>query len=232
MPDHETIYDQHPGEYEELVSREDYQGNLLPAIEKIIDLDGIDVVESGAGTGRLTRLYAPKVKSVLACDIAPAMLNHGKELNRLSGLDNIEYKVADHRDLPGKDKSADLVISGWSVSYFASWNVDRWQEQTKKTIDEMMRILRPGGTVLIIETLGTGSETPKAPTESLEKYYAFIEGLGFKRSWIRTDYSFDSLEESEKIAGYFFGKEMKELIRKNKWQVLPECTGFWSLKKI
>ena len=62
MTDHKTIYQTEAERYDAMVMREDTDGNLLPAIEKIIDLNGIKVVESGAGTGRLTTQIAPKVR--------------------------------------------------------------------------------------------------------------------------------------------------------------------------
>ena len=73
MPSQET-YSRHADEYEQLVSHEDYRGNILPALNRTRPLAGLDVVESGAGTGRLTRLIAPVVKSVRAFDASLNML--------------------------------------------------------------------------------------------------------------------------------------------------------------
>ena len=52
-PDHPEIYRSQAEQYEALVSREDYRGNLLPAIQAVLPLEGMDVVELGAGTSRL-----------------------------------------------------------------------------------------------------------------------------------------------------------------------------------
>lgn len=232
MPDHHTIYDQHPGEYEDLVSREDYQGNILPAIEKIHPLKGAAVVELGAGTGRLTRLLAPHVRSITAYDGAQAMLDHGRPLLDELGITNVDLAVADHRELPAPDGEADLVLSGWSMSYFATWQVPDWRAETRKALEQMRRVLKPGGTMLLLETLGTGSEVPIIPSPELEEFYRFLEEEeGFRRSWIRTDYRFDSVEEAERIAGYFFGEPMARKVRENGWSILPECTGLWTRKK-
>ena len=48
------IYASRARDYERLVAREDYQGNILKALQDIRALAGLDVVELGAGTGRLT----------------------------------------------------------------------------------------------------------------------------------------------------------------------------------
>ncbi len=75
MSDHfKDIYRRQAGDYDLLVSREDFQGNLLPALEAITPLAGVDVVEFGAGTGRLTRLVVPVARMVYAFDVAEAML--------------------------------------------------------------------------------------------------------------------------------------------------------------
>ena len=53
MPSFAQIYAQHADEYDALVSREDYEGNLMPALQAIRALQRLDIVEFGAGTGRL-----------------------------------------------------------------------------------------------------------------------------------------------------------------------------------
>ena len=232
MPDHKTLYDQNPREYEDLVSREDHQGNLLPALEELCPLDGTTVVELGAGTGRLTRLVAPRAARVTAFDAAEAMLRYGENLNKAAGYNHIRYDVADHRLLPAPPGEADLVLAGRTLSYFATWQVPTWEAEAARALSEMFRVARDGGTVLILETLGTGHETPVEPTPELSAFYRFLEQeWGFRRRWIRTDYKFDSVEEAQRIAGFFFGTEMAEKIRANHWTVLPECTGLWHRRK-
>jgi len=232
MPDHRTLYDQNPGEYEELVSREDHEENLLPALEELCPLEGALVVELGAGTGRLTRLVAPRAAGVTALDGAEAMLRFGEGLNKAAGLTRVTYDVADHRNLPAPSGEADLALAGWTLSYFATWKVPGWQDETAKALKEMFRVVKEGGMVLILETLGTGHHTPVEPTPELAAFYRFLEqDWGFHRTWIRTDYRFDSVEEAERIAGFFFGAEMADKIRANRWAILPECTGLWCRRK-
>ena len=229
MTKHQEIYSQDAVVYDNLVSHEDYSGNLLKEIEKLSSLTGKDVVEMGAGTGRITEILAPLVNSIKAFDISQHMLDFAKtKLNKLH-LDNWEFTAADNREIPIPDNCADLVISGWSIGYFASWKNEDWKKDTKKAVDEMERILRPGGAALIIETLGTGHEKPIEPTKELSDYYSYLENeLGFTRSWIRTDYKFSSVDDAEKTVRAFFGDELGNYLRDNKTAVLPECTGMWS----
>ena len=226
MPSEKEVYESHADQYERLIQREDYQGNLLREIEKIVSLENIDVVEFGAGTGRLTRLLAPYVKSIKAFDASEHMLETAAESLREMGVTNWRAEVADHRHIPVEDASADLVISGWAFCYLAVWGGENWQSALQGGMNEIERILRPTGTVLIIETLGTGEEKPNPP-EHLSNYFAWLADAGFERGWVRTDYRFESLEEAVDLSTFFFGEEMGEKVREKNWGVLPECTGIW-----
>jgi len=74
MTDARDIYQFHPEQYDALVRAEDKDGNLLRAIRGIVRLAGADVVELGAGTGRVTALLAPAVGTIRAFDIAAPMV--------------------------------------------------------------------------------------------------------------------------------------------------------------
>lgn len=223
MPDHKQIYKQKADAYERLVSREDYHGNLLRSIRKVIPLEGIDVVETGAGTGRLTCLLAPFVRSITAYDISPAMLKIARSKLKQTGRRNWKTGVADHRLLPAGDASADLVISGWSICYLVDWNQGNWQEEVCKGLAEMERICKPGGSVVIIETQGTGFETPHPP-DHLSSYFNFLGNQGYQFTWLRTDYQFETPEEAHELTAFFFGEELAAQFSST---LLPECTGLW-----
>ncbi len=228
MPSHQEIYNQHADQYERLVSREDYQGNILRAIKQICRLDGLDVVELGAGTGRLTCMLAPAVKRIQALDASGHMLAAAAAKLEQNNQRNWQMAVADHRALPAADQSADVAISGWSICYLVVEHEDSWRGQVSRTLAEIKRTLRPGGTIIILETLGTGYESPTAPDE-LAPYYAFLEKQGFSSTWIRTDFQFESLSEAQDLVGFFFGEKMAQKVVRENWVVLPECTGIWWL---
>jgi ubiquinone/menaquinone biosynthesis C-methylase UbiE len=110
------IYQSDGDRYEALISREDHQGNIPRTIDEIINVDGLDVIDLGAGTGRLTLLLASRARSIRAFDASAEMLRVCRERLSASRLSNWQVDVADHRQLPVPDHSADLVVSGWSVS--------------------------------------------------------------------------------------------------------------------
>ncbi len=231
MPTESEIYQAHADQYERLIQREDYCGNILREIKKVICLEGLEVVDLGAGTGRLTRLLAPHVRSILAFDSSVHMLETARKSLRTLRSFNWRMGVADHRHIPVADASADLVISGWSFCYLAVWGGANWQSDLQAGLDEINRILRPGGTIILLETLGTGSETP-TPPEHLGGYYAWLTEAGFGRGWMRTDYRFDSLAEAVELSTFFFGEEMGQRLLGKKDTILPECTGIWHRKRV
>jgi ubiquinone/menaquinone biosynthesis C-methylase UbiE len=231
MADHfQEIYANHADQYEAMVAREDYEGNILKALQNIRPLQGTDVVEFGAGTGRLTLLLAPLVKSIAAFDGSQAMLDVAIGKLQKGGFSNWRAEVADNRALPVADDSADIAVEGWSFGHFQGWYPDSWREEAGKALAEMQRILRPGGTAILLETMGTGRETPQPPHAGLADFYAWLEGEhGFSSTWIRTDYQFESLKEAVELAGFFFGEELAGTIAAKNWVILPECTGVWWL---
>jgi ubiquinone/menaquinone biosynthesis C-methylase UbiE len=229
LPEHREIYQSYARQYQRLVGREDYQNNILSAINRILPLDGLDVIELGAGTGRLTCLLAPQVRSILALDISAAMLEVAGERLQVDGRRNGFLTVADHRTLPAASRSFDLAISGWSIAYLVSWSqTPNWRAELDRALSEMKRVLRPGGKIVLLETLGTGFEIP-TPPETLRDYFAALKSAGFEDGWIRTDYRFDTLQEAQELARFFFGDQLAKQVLQKKWLVLPECTGIWWL---
>jgi len=220
------IYQNDGDRYEALIAREDYEGNIMKALDEIISVDGLDVYDLGAGTGRLACLLAPRVKSIRAFDASEEMLRVCRQKFEASGLSNWQVDVADHRSIPVADHSADLVVSGWSVAYLYVWYPETWRAELEKWLDEMKRILRPGSFIVLFESLTTGSGTP-IKLEHLKGYYSWLDETGFQNKWIRTDMKFESLDEAVELSSFFFGEEFGVKVRQNNWVIVPECTGVW-----
>ena len=226
MPTEKEVYEAHADKYDLLIQREDYQGNILREIEKLVSLSNLDMVDLGAGTGRLTRLLAPYANSIKAFDSSAHMLEIAAKSLTEMGVTNWETKVADHRKIPIKDASVDLIVSGWSYCYLVVWGGDAWKSAVEEGLKEMRRILRPGGMAIIFETMGTGHKEPHPP-EHLAEYYSWLTEAGFGSSWLRTDYGFESMAEAKELSTFFFGEEMGAKVIQKNWQILPECTGIW-----
>jgi ubiquinone/menaquinone biosynthesis C-methylase UbiE len=228
MTDAREMYQRQPEVYDELVRCEDYKGNLIAAIRKRVSLAGAEVVELGAGTGRVTMLLAPHVQKIRAFDAAEPMLAVARRHCARAGFENCQFEVADNASLPVPDACADLAIAGWTYGHQTVWAEHAWREPIERALREMLRVLRPGGTAIVIETLGTGHLTPFEPPAALQRYYAMLEDeYAFARDWFRTDYVFPSRLEGERMVRAFFGHDLGDMFEKSGDRLLPECTGLW-----
>jgi ubiquinone/menaquinone biosynthesis C-methylase UbiE len=217
------VYREKARAYDVLVRAEDCDGNLLPAIERRVSLAGARTIEVGAGTGRVTRLLVNAGADVCAFDRAPAMLAVARE----SLGDRARFAIADARALPVADRSFDLFVAGWVFGHLRMWMPEGWRDEVDRALDECERSLTSGGVAIVIETMGTGVETP-SPKEALLEYYAHLEARGFSREVFPTDYSFESAEAAAACLGGFFGESMADRIRAHGWARVPEFTGVWS----
>jgi ubiquinone/menaquinone biosynthesis C-methylase UbiE len=214
--------------YEQLVAREDYHGNLFAALVEIAGLDGQRVVDMGAGTGRMTRTVGVMARHVYAFDQSAAMLDIAAETLALTGLQNWSLAVASNHALPLPDACADTTIEGWSFGHAVGWHGESWVDPMNAMLAEMRRVTKPGGTMILLETMGTGVKIPTPPTEGLATLYAWWEREhGFQHRALRTDYQFASLDEAVSLTKFFFGDELAQRVESNNLEILPECTGIW-----
>ena len=57
MDHFQRIYSHEADKYHQAIAVEDVDGNLLPAIERVISLRGKRILDLGTGTGRLPLLF-------------------------------------------------------------------------------------------------------------------------------------------------------------------------------
>lgn len=228
MPNHSKIYAEQARMYESLIAK---QPSLYETVNAIRPVKGLDIVDAGAGTGRLAAVLAAEARSLTALDASEAMLQVASEKLASSGLTPERWRCipADNRSLPLPDNTADLLVSGWSVSYLASSTTEGWQDRLAAVLSEFTRVLRPGGTLILFETMGTGTEEPSPPTFLLGYYKELRERYGFSEQIIRLDYTFASLEEAQELTEFFFGKELSSKVREHRWTTVPEYAGVWSI---
>jgi len=228
MPEQDVIYQSHAEGYDRLMEREDYQGNLLPALQSIVSMQGKDLIDMGTGTGRFPRMLCGLATQILALDKSMGMLRVARSKLRAQATGHWELALSDNRRMPVGDRVADVVLAGWTFGHATVWYGDRWREEIGPAIGEMMRLLRPGGTGIICETLGTGSLKPAAPTETLAAYYHYLESeRSFSRMEVRTDYQFSTFQEAIETIRFFFGDELAARVEDNRWKIVPEWTGIW-----
>jgi ubiquinone/menaquinone biosynthesis C-methylase UbiE len=225
MPSFREIYDHHADRYDELVRHEDRARALNAALERALGGRPPLVVELGCGTGRVTDLLAPRAGRVRAYDGAAHMIEHARAHRAHA---NVEYGVADNGALPEPDGVADAVVAGWTIGHVTGFFPEAWADHARRAVGEMMRVARPGGRVVILETLGTCVPAPGPPNERLRGLYAMFEGeYGLTREVVDTSYELASVDEAARVLGFFFGAEMEARVRARDSRVVPEWTGIW-----
>lgn len=227
MDHYQNIYRNHARCYDRLISAEDVDHHLLPAIERLLDIEGKRILDVGTGTGRIPHLLRTRAGQLYGLDLHLEMLEE-QALKLSPSTGNWHLVQADLRHLPFPGCYFDGVTAGWAIGHFQSWFSEDWPAHVDSAIQEMARVTRSGGSLMIIETLGTGSLKPAPPSIGLRNYYHHLENYwGFIRTTISTDYQFNNLEEAVDLSGFFFGEKMAARVSQNRWVRLPEWTGIW-----
>ncbi len=227
MDHFKAIYQQQAAAYQRMIAAEDADQQLLPALQRLAPLEGSRLLDLGTGTGRIPQLCHHLPISIVGLDLHEAMVReNGRQRERLGG--DWALLAGDMMTLPLASASFDVVIAGWALGHFTGWYGDGWRSRAAVVLAEMERVVVPAGTILILETMGTGSLSPAPPNDALAAYYAWLEGEhGFQRTVIATDYFFETVEEAVEAMEFFFGRALSEQIRQHRWWRVPEWTGIW-----
>lgn len=224
------IYQNRAYSYHQMIRVEDTDGNLLPVLQKHTLVTGKVILDLGAGTGRLASLLAPIADIMISLDLEHAMLLENRNTQRAAVIFSPLVQADLHR-LPIRDQSCDLTTAGWAIGHFCGWYPADWKIHIRQAISEMKRVTRTGGSLLIFETMGTGTKQAAPPTPELADYYRMlVNEWGFEQQVIATDYQFPSAFEAAAALEFFFGPDLAETIRRNHWARVPEWTGVWTLQ--
>jgi ArsR family transcriptional regulator len=145
--DSKAFYERIVGEWDRL--REELFGEAFcnEALLDFLDPNWV-VADLGCGTGGMAELLAPAVRTVIAVDREPAMLDAARE--RLECFANVEYLRGDVTDLPIDDDAADAaLVSLVMVSV----------SDPVTAVREVARILRPGGPALFVDMVAHDRES-------------------------------------------------------------------------
>lgn len=126
--------------YDEWANLQRRIGDRLLKILPANTLEPLSVLDLGAGTGYCTRQLSLLGHSVVALDIAPAMLSKARSLQRFK----THYVCGDAEFLPLKDQCIDIVFSNLAI---------QWCCDLDRLFTEVQRVLRPGG-MFLFSTFG------------------------------------------------------------------------------
>ncbi len=119
-----------------------------PELRRMVELgvqSGAErVLDLGCGAGHTALAFAPRVAEVVAVGLAGAMLAEGRRLARERGIGDVDFRVGDVERLALPDASFDVVTSRFSAHHYAA---------PEKALAEAVRVLRPGGTFLLVDSV-------------------------------------------------------------------------------
>ncbi len=181
------------------------------AINMLLELKPKRILDLATGTGDFA-LEALRLNptEIVGMDISEGMLNVGREKMKKKGVDNIvSMRLGDSEDLPFEDNYFDALTVGFGVRNY---------ENLEKGLSEMLRVVRPGGKIIILEF----SKPKKFP---VKQYYAFhskyiIPFFGKRIS--KDDKAYAYLPES--VAAFPEGKQFTDILTKLGYQSVGQRT--------
>ena len=141
-----------------------------------------DVLECACGTGMLTKVVAPKSKSIIATDFSSKMLKRAKK--KCKKFNNVEFMNANIMKLDFEDKSFDIVIAA---------NVIHLLDDSIKAINELDRVCKENGKIIIPTYM---NKDEKGNTSGFAKRIGKA-GANFKRQ-----FTYDSYKDFFNELGY------------------------------
>ena len=113
----------------------------IAAAEKV----GGRILEVGVGTGISLPHYSPDSR-IVGVDISDHMLDKARERVRRLDLGNVEaIRVMDAEELEFPDSSFDVVVAQYVVTAVPN---------PERALDEFVRVVRPGGEIVITTRIG------------------------------------------------------------------------------
>lgn len=113
--------------------------------KQVAEVQPVDVLDVATGTGDLAiELAQLPTAKIIGLDLSEGMLSVGKQKVSQLGLeDKIQMMLGDSEHLPFVDASFDAVTVSFGVRNF---------ENLEKGLQELRRVLRPSGRLVILET--------------------------------------------------------------------------------
>ena len=165
--------------FENVYNRKVYNGTGEMVAELIKSDD--KVLECACGTGAISTYIAAKCKSLIATDFSDGMLKQASKKCRK--YHNVTFRKADITKLEFDNKSFDKVVAG---------NVIHLLPEPEKALNELERVVKSGGKIIIPTYINMSKGTGKAAV----KFIALL-GANFKRQ-----FDFDSYKQFFADKGY------------------------------
>jgi demethylmenaquinone methyltransferase/2-methoxy-6-polyprenyl-1,4-benzoquinol methylase len=159
-----------------------------------------EVLDIATGTGDLAILMAQTTAGrIVGLDISAGMLEVGRKKVAAKNLQNkIELVLGDSENMPFADGSFDAITVAFGVRNF---------ENLEKGLAEILRVLKPGGLLVILET----SNPTKFPFKQGYQFYTrnILPLIG--KVFSKDNAAYGYLSESASV--FPFGEELNNILR-------------------
>ena len=137
-------------------------GYFLPHLKS-----GMALLDCGCGPGTITLGLAQAVAPAQATgiDIEPGMIEQAKAFAAERQVDNVEFQVADIRDLPFSDNSFDVVLTSAVLEHLGD---------PEHALKELHRVVKKGGLVGVVNT-DWGDPLISPENESVSRFFEIFE---------------------------------------------------------
>jgi len=170
-------------------------------VKIVADKNPQNILDIATGTGDLAiSLTATNAKEIIGLDISDGMLEVGRQKissKNLNGM--ISMVIGDSEDLPFEDSSFDAITVAFGVRNF---------ENLEKGLSEILRVLKPNGLFVILETSVPTNPIYKAGYKFYSKL--ILPSIGKLFSKDRVAYKY--LSESASVFPY--GEVLNNILRK------------------
>jgi len=130
------------------------------------------IADLGAGEGTFSQLLARRSKKVIAVDNSEKMVEYGRELASKHGVKNLEYRKGDLEAVPIKDATVDLAFFSQALHH---------AQHPERAVAEAMRILKPGGRIVVLDLLRHNYEEAREMYADLWLGFTEVELTRFLR---------------------------------------------------
>ena len=119
-----------------------------------------EVLDVACGGGIVVCAFAPHVRHATGIDMTPAMLERARALAAEKGVANVSWREGDVERLPFPDAAFSIVVTRFAVHHFL---------RPPTVFREMVRVCRPGGRVVVVDTCVSPDPAKAAEFNRLEK---------------------------------------------------------------